>query len=112
MGIIIKEIDQRTGVKDGRGEYTVYYDTSFGSSYVRIFAIDPLDAYTKATVYLEKESKIVRVFLICGTILLLSLLSAVTYSCTRDRDTAANFRTACLDHNKSIVSENNGTSCR
>ena len=95
--------------RGANGEYRIRRENKSAFS---VYAKDELDAYTKALAYIEKEEKEMRTYTVCGTIVVLFLVSSVVFSCEQRRDQYdANMR-ACVAVGKNYVSEDNDYSCR
>lgn len=101
-----------TSIVAVRGEensYRAEYEDELGDrGYIIVAAKDELEAFTVASKVLEGRSMTVRVFIVSAAVVLLAMLSGLTYGCnksSRDMET-------CLKVGKSYVAENQGFSCR
>lgn len=93
-------------------DYRAYY-VGYGGGFVDVVAKDELDAFVAAQTKIEDEYMTGRNVLLCGTIVVLTLISAFTYgaiSSDASRDTAF---TACIKANRQFsVNDSGFYSCK
>ena len=106
----VREIRKERGNSNA---FVVYYVNMFGEdSQMEVFAKDELEAFTEFQRVYKGGKEKMRTFLICCTVVILTLLSSVTYSCVDSRARYQANMATCVGAGKSYVSEKNGYSCR
>ena len=92
----------------GTGSYRVHY----AAGHKDFYAKDEMDAYAQFQVWVEKDKKNMRMLLICGTVVILAILSSLTYSCQQKADRYDVNMRECVKAGKSYISEDSSYSCR
>lgn len=97
----------------GGGTYRVEYTNFDGvGTTMEIHAKDELDAFKQVQERLEKGKKTMKVAIICGTLVIVALLTSLTYVCEIKANQRKNEMEMCVKAGKSYVSEAEGYSCR
>ena len=91
------------------GEYRIRRNR--GQSF-SVYAKDELDAYNKGMAFLKEEEKEMRVITMCVTMVILFLLSSITFACESKGERYTNNMKHCIAKGKNYVSEYEGYSCR
>jgi len=93
--------------------FNVYYTNTVGDfANKEVYAKDELEAYTRFHEIYEEGAKKMRVVFLCITVVLLAVLSSITYSCTDSRSRYMDNMATCVKAGKSYISEGGGYSCR
>jgi hypothetical protein len=93
--------------------FFVYYTNNWGDrAQTEVFAKDELEAFTEFQKIYKKGEERMRTFLLCLTVVILALLTSMTYSCVDSRARYQANMATCVGAGKSYVSEESGYSCR
>lgn len=94
-------------------EFRVYYVNNWGdNAHKEIYAKDELEAYTRFNEIYKEGAKRMRVVVVSGTIIIITLLSSLTYSCTDSRSRYERNMRECVKSGKNYISEGDSYSCR
>jgi hypothetical protein len=99
--------------RSGGNTFVVYYVNNWGdNAQAEVFAKDELEAFTEFQKIHKKGEERMRTFFLCLTVVILTILTSMTYSCVDIRARYQANMATCVGAGKSYVSEKSGYSCR